>query len=58
VLRFADMLDSFALPLTLPDFDLFAVWHARFENDPGHAWLREKIAACLADEASFAREPQ
>ncbi len=33
------------LPLPLPDFSLY--WHQRSRDDPGHRWLRERIAALL-----------
>ncbi|WNG18321.1 LysR family transcriptional regulator [Cystobacter fuscus] len=40
---FADRLDCFELPLTLPDFTLSAAWHPRCQEDPGHLWLREQL---------------
>jgi hypothetical protein len=30
-------------------FSLYATWHARFDKDPGHAWLRQQLALCAAD---------
>jgi len=33
------------LPLPSPDFALY--WHQRSRDDPGHQWLRDKIAALL-----------
>ena len=30
-------------PITLPGHDVDMVWHERFSNDPGHAWLRDLI---------------
>jgi DNA-binding transcriptional LysR family regulator len=41
--RFTDRLDSFELPLALPDFTLSAAWHPRSQEDPGHHWLREQL---------------
>lgn len=31
-------------PLRLPRHALHMVWHERFTSDPGHAWLRERVA--------------
>ena len=33
------------LPLPVPDFAMY--WHPRSQEDPGHKWLRDKIAALL-----------
>lgn len=30
-------------PLSLPAFDVWAVWHERYQHDPAHAWLRAAI---------------
>jgi DNA-binding transcriptional LysR family regulator len=35
------------LPLPAPDFSLY--WHPRSQQDPGHKWLRAKIAALLKE---------
>jgi hypothetical protein len=37
------------LPLDAGRFNLYTVWHARFDNDPCHAWLRGQLAACARD---------
>jgi hypothetical protein len=42
-------LDAFRLPFETRRFTLHATWHARFDRDPGHAWLRRQLAACAAD---------
>lgn len=34
-------------PLALPAPDFTLYWHARSQDDPGHKWLRGKIAALL-----------
>jgi len=36
-------------PLRLPAHDVHLVWHARFTSDPGHRWLRERVAAVARD---------
>lgn len=33
------------LPISLPNSRVGMVWHERAKTDPGHAWLRETIAA-------------
>lgn len=32
-------------PLPLPPFRIGATWHERHQRDPGHAWLRERLAS-------------
>lgn len=42
-----------ACPLNIPDAALSVAWHNRFDNDPGHLWLRKVIietANTLAEE--------
>jgi DNA-binding transcriptional LysR family regulator len=34
---------ALAPPLRLPRHALHMVWHERFSNDPGHAWLRQQL---------------
>ncbi|HEV7277186.1 MAG TPA: LysR family transcriptional regulator [Devosiaceae bacterium] len=46
------------LHLYLPPFDPRTIemrmyWHRRLERDPGHAWLREKIAEVMAFDATY-----
>lgn len=31
-------------PLEITPFDVVAVWHPRVQEDPGHRWLRERLA--------------
>lgn len=31
-------------PLTLPEHSVDAVWHARFHEDAGHRWFRQRVA--------------
>ena len=35
------------LPLPVPTLEFAMFWHARSQDDPGHKWLRERIAALL-----------
>jgi hypothetical protein len=53
--RYFSTLTSFALPFDAGRFSLYAVWHARFDNDLGHAWLRRELAGCAEDQRSRRR---
>lgn len=33
----------YPLPLKISPIELFLVWHQRYDNDPGHQWLRQQI---------------
>lgn len=35
-------------PIDLPGFDLVMLWHRRMTDDPGHRWLRERLAEVTA----------
>lgn len=35
------------LPIAMEDFELFQYWHARYQKDPGHSWLRQTIKKCF-----------
>jgi DNA-binding transcriptional LysR family regulator len=42
-------LESFAIPVPMPEFTISALWHPRMEADPAHRWLRETVmAVCRA----------
>jgi DNA-binding transcriptional LysR family regulator len=47
--RYAERLVAFPLPFDPGRFTLSATWHARFDADPAHAWLREQVLACASD---------
>jgi hypothetical protein len=47
--RYSGTLLPLRLPFDARRFSLYATWHARFDKDPGHAWLRQQLAACAAD---------
>jgi DNA-binding transcriptional LysR family regulator len=34
-------------PVDVPGFDMAMLWHERAHRDPGHQWLRERIAASV-----------
>lgn len=41
----------------LPDFTCSMLWHARAEADPGHTWLRERVARAAALVAQAGQSP-
>jgi DNA-binding transcriptional LysR family regulator len=41
-------LTSVPLPFDAGRFSLFAAWHPRFDKDPAHLWLRERLVMCTA----------
>ena len=47
--RYGDELLSLPLPFKTKGVSLHATWHPRFDNDPGHAWLRQQLALCMGD---------
>jgi DNA-binding transcriptional LysR family regulator len=47
--RYPDTLAALRLPFDTRPFTLRATWHARFDQDPGHAWLRKQLALCATD---------
>ncbi|MCD8349331.1 MAG: LysR family transcriptional regulator [Planctomycetaceae bacterium] len=42
-------------PFTLPGFAVTMHWHARFDDDPAHAWLRDVVRQCGKSIAASAR---
>jgi DNA-binding transcriptional LysR family regulator len=47
--RYPDTLAALRLPFDTRAFTIHATWHARFDQDPGHAWLRKQLALCATD---------
>ena len=39
-------------PIELPTFTISLLWHASFDQDPGHVWLRQTVAS-LATEVNL-----
>lgn len=35
------------IPLNVPRVEVAAVWHERFDEDPGHRWFRERVSTIL-----------
>ncbi|MBB3695622.1 LysR family transcriptional regulator [Sphingomonas sp. BK580] len=46
--RFADALDLFDPPITLPPVEITAYWHPRTHEDPAHLWLRAELFAAAS----------
>ncbi|MEZ0603693.1 hypothetical protein ACAX43_16265 [Paraburkholderia sp. IW21] len=46
--RYAERLDTFALPFDARGFTLYAGWHPRNQADPALAWLRETLTELAA----------
>jgi len=50
--RFVPAVELFDPPFDLPAYELSAFWHARRQDDPAHAWLREQISDAARVAAS------
>ena len=37
------------VPVALPDSDVSMLWHASYDHDPAHRWLRETVARLAAE---------
>jgi DNA-binding transcriptional LysR family regulator len=49
--------DAFGLatspaPVALPTFTISLLWHASFDHDPGHVWLRQTVSGLAAEVGS------
>ncbi len=44
ILAKQEPLNLFAPPLKIPAYAINQYWHARYHQDPGHAWLRQLLA--------------
>jgi DNA-binding transcriptional LysR family regulator len=40
-------------PIELPTFTISLLWHASFDQDPGHVWLRQTVSG-LSSEMGLA----
>lgn len=38
------------VPVQCPPLPMYAVWHARYQQDPAHRWLRAQLDAVVAEE--------
>jgi LysR family transcriptional activator of mexEF-oprN operon len=39
------------VPVDLPSFTISLLWHASFDHDPGHQWLRHTVVALAAEDS-------
>ena len=39
---------DFPTPVSIPDLDLFQIWHSRTHHDPVHSWFRQRIISSFA----------
>lgn len=44
-------LDHCALPMHSPTLHIYMIWHARYQHDPAHRWLREHLEAVARELA-------
>ena len=53
----ADMgLQTFDLPVAIPDFVIRSIWHPRMDGDPGHRWLRGVVSSVCRSAYPQGRE--
>jgi hypothetical protein len=38
------------VPIDLPSFTISLLWHASFDRDPGHLWLRQTLAGLISED--------
>lgn len=43
------------VPLPCPPMPMYAVWHARYQQDPAHRWLREQLDAVVTQARAAGR---
>ena len=40
-------LSQFRPPVPCPELSMYMIWHARYQRDPAHSWLRDQLQACV-----------
>lgn len=45
------------LPLQSPPLTIYMIWHARYQHDPAHIWLRQHLEALTEDLVTIATAP-
>ncbi len=40
-------LGHFRPPVPCPELSMYMIWHARYQQDPAHSWLRDQLEACV-----------
>lgn len=48
----------FPCPVPLPAAPMTLLWHARFDADPRHQWLRERVREAMQEGGRRARDPK
>lgn len=43
------------LPLESPSLTIYMIWHARYQHDPAHIWLRQHLEALTQDLVTVAK---
>ena len=53
-IRFAKLLGltTSPVPVEVPDFTISMVWHASYDQDPAHRWMRDCLASIARDAAA------
>lgn len=46
-------MQSFALPVSLPEITVSLQWHPRFDADPAHRWLRDCVRSVCAERVAL-----
>jgi len=41
-------LDSCPVPVDCPSMPMYLIWHARYQQDAAHSWLRAQLQAVVA----------
>src|SRR5690606_31390713 len=47
-------IETFQLPLPVPDITVKQYWHARLNDDAAHRWFRAKVFECVSADAETA----
>lgn len=42
-------IETFELPIKIPQFDIVQIWHNRMQSDPLHSWFRRQIKEACKD---------
>ena len=43
-------------PIDLPTLTISLLWHASFDHDPGHLWLRQTVSSLASEVGSELRK--
>ncbi len=51
-------MQSFPLPISVPEFTVSMLWHPRLDADPAHRWLRGCVRDACADQFADSPSPE